>query len=92
MPSCFGLRGQSLFKEDIPLNRFELEHIDEMTFEEFTGNLLPDTVEEAISSEKSLMIVMNTIASAEATFKEILGYNVVEALSFYKGSPSSKAK
>ncbi len=29
-------------------------------------------MEEAISSEKSLMIVMNTIASAEAIFKKIL--------------------
>ncbi|WP_334103344.1 CRISPR-associated helicase Cas3' [Mesotoga prima] len=83
MPSCFGLSGESLVNEDIPLNRFELERIDEMTFEEFTGNLLPDTVEEAISSEKSLMIVMNTIASAEATFKEILELHDVEIEKLY---------
>jgi len=83
MPSCFGLSAESLFKEDIPLNRFELERIDEMSFEEFTSNLLPDTVEEAVSSEKSLMIVMNTIASAEATFKKILELHDTEAEKLY---------
>jgi len=83
MPSCFGLSGESLFKEDIPLNRFELERIDEISFEEFTSNLLPDTVEEAVSSEKSLMIVMNTIASAEATFKKILELPDTEAEKLY---------
>ncbi|TYC00862.1 MAG: CRISPR-associated helicase Cas3' [Kosmotoga sp.] len=71
MPSCLGLTGKKLFKKDIPLERFELERLAEMTFEEFTSNLLPDTVEEALSSDKSLMIVVNTIDSAEATFKEI---------------------
>lgn len=83
MPSCFGLSGESLFREDIPLNRFELEHIDEMSFEEFTSNLLPDTVEEALSSEKSLMIVMNTIASAEATFNKILELPQLRAKKLY---------
>jgi len=83
MPSCFGLSGESLFKEDIPLNRFEMERIEEMSFEEFTSNLLPDTVEETISSEKSLMIVMNTIASAEAIFKKILELPDTEAEKLY---------
>ena len=83
MPSCFGLSGESLVNEDIPLNRFELERIDEMTFEEFTSNLLPNTVEEARSSGKSLMIVMNTIASAEAAFKEILELHDVEVEKLY---------
>jgi CRISPR-associated endonuclease/helicase Cas3 len=83
MPSCFGLSGKSLFKEDILLNRFEVESIGEITFEEFTNSLLPDTVKEATSSEKSLMIVMNTIASAEATFKEILEFSEVRAEKLY---------
>ena len=74
MPSCFGLSGSALYNGEIPLERFQLDRVGEMTFEDFKDELLPETIEEILSQKKSLMIVMNTINSAEATFKELLNY------------------
>ncbi|ACR79387.1 CRISPR-associated helicase/endonuclease Cas3 [Kosmotoga olearia] len=71
MPKCFGISGKHLYTGEIPLDRFDLHYIGEVTFEKFKEIFLREVVEKARDESKGLMVVLNTIGCAKAVLEEI---------------------
>lgn len=70
IPQPFFLSSKKLVKDNYELDRYDVDYLGEMTFDDFKADVLEEYLRKAMEEGKSLMIVTNTIKSC----KELYNY------------------